>query len=305
MHGLLVIDKPAGWTSHDVVARVRRISGVKRVGHAGTLDPMATGVLPLGIGQGTRVLEYLGDAAKAYRATIRLGAATDTYDAEGRVVSTGEWRGVTEREVRRVLARFLGPIDQQAPAYSAIKQGGVPLHRLARSGRAVEAPVRRVVIHALGILEWRPPDLVVDVRCSKGTYVRSLAHDTGIALGCGAHLAALRRTVAEPFRVEDAVTLETWQEAVEDGSWPARLLPLDAALLDRPAVVLGAGDAARMGDGVAPALQMRAVAGALYRAYTPDGRLLAVLRAPDGDERWRAEKVFLSHPANTKTADNA
>src|SRR5215208_4505731 len=257
--GLLVVDKPAGWTSHDVVARMRRLTGVRRIGHAGTLDPLATGVLPLGIGQGTRVLEYAGDADKVYFATVRLGASTDTYDADGRVTEEGDASMVTEEEARAALASFVGTIEQRPPAYSAIKQGGVRVH------------------------------------CSKGTYVRSIAHDLGERLGCGAHLAALRRLRSGAFAIEQATTLERFEAALADGSWPARILPLDAPLLDRPAVILDRAAAARLADGVAPPEAGLVARDVPVRAYDPDGILLAVLRTA-GERGWRAEKVLMGHP---------
>jgi len=295
MDGLLVVDKPAGWTSHDVVARMRRLTGVRRIGHAGTLDPLATGVLPLGIGQGTRVLEYAGDADKVYFATVRLGASTDTYDADGRVTEEGDASMVAEEEARAALASFVGTIEQRPPAYSAIKQGGVPLHRLARAGRDVEVPVRRVTIYAIDEVAYEPPHVRFRVHCSKGTYVRSIAHDLGERLGCGAHLAALRRLRSGAFAIEQATTLERFEAALADGSWPARILPLDAPLLDRPAVILDRAAAARLADGVAPPEAGLVARDVPVRAYDPDGILLAVLRTA-GERGWRAEKVLLGHP---------
>lgn len=294
--GLLIVDKPSGWTSHDVIARMRRLTGIRRIGHAGTLDPLATGVLPLGIGQGTRVLEYVTEAEKAYTATVRLGVSTDTYDADGAVIATGDWSRTSPEDVQHALASFVGEIEQRPPVYSAIKQGGVALHRLARAGQQVEAPVRTVSIYAIELLSLELPEITFHVRCSKGTYVRSLAHDLGLRLGCGAHLSALRRTATGGFSIEQALTLEQWEAALADGSWPARVLPLDAALLDRPAAILGDDAAARLGHGVAPTLP-DARPRELVRAYSDDGVLLAVLRAPDAGRGWRAEKVLLRHVA--------
>ena len=299
MDGLLIIDKPAGWTSHDVVARVRRLTGVRRVGHAGTLDPLATGVLPLGIGLGTRVLEYVSDADKEYTATVRLGLSTDTYDAAGAVTATGDWSAVTPVDVRRALAAFVGAIEQRPPVYSAIKRDGVPLHRLARAGRAVEAPTRRVTVRMIEPLRIELPDVDFRIRCSKGTYVRSLAHDLGIALGCFAHLTALRRTITGGFSIAQALTLTQWQQSLADGSWPAHLLPLDAPLLDRPALILDRSTARRLADGVPPPPEpAMSPARELCRAYTEEGYLAAVLRGVEADQRWRVEKVFVS-PSHT------
>jgi tRNA pseudouridine55 synthase len=295
VHGLLVIDKPAGWTSHDVVARVRRLTGVRRVGHAGTLDPLATGVLVLGIGKGTRVLEYATEAEKRYTATVRLGASTDTYDADGAITATAPWEHLTAGQIRAALSGFLGEIEQRPPAYSAIKVDGVPLHRMARAGKAIEAAPRSVTILAIDLLDVRLPNVVIDVRCSKGTYIRSLAHDLGQRLGCGAHVTALRRTASGGISIEQALTLDEWAEALTDGSWPARLLPLDAPLTRLPALVLTAEIAGRLLDGVAPPPGgLELPAGTLARAYSNGGALLAVIRASDEDARWRVEKVLLS-----------
>jgi tRNA pseudouridine55 synthase len=292
--GLLIVDKPAGWTSHDVVGRLRRLTGVRRIGHAGTLDPLATGVLPLGIGQGTRVLEYIGDAEKRYVATVELGATTDTYDAAGAVVERRDWFGVTEAAVRRVLAGFLGTVEQRPPAYSAIKQGGVPLYRLARAGEAVTAPLRTVTIHSIDAVDIRLPHVSFAVTCSKGTYIRSLAHDLGERLGCGGHLVALRRTATGGFTIEQAVTIERFEQALADGSWPSLILPADLALIDRPALILGPAAAARLRDGVAPAVAAPALQpGALGRAYGDDGSFLGVVRWRGGDGGWKAEKVLV------------
>jgi tRNA pseudouridine55 synthase len=290
--GLLIVDKPPGWTSHDVVARLRRLTGVRRIGHAGTLDPLATGVLPLGIGQGTRVLEYVSDAEKTYVATVRLGITTDTYDADGTVLETRDCGAVTADQIRAMLAGFVGEIEQRPPAYSAIKQGGVPLYRLARAGRAVEAPPRRVTIFAIEEIRFEPPRVDFSVRCSKGTYIRSLAHDLGERLGCGAHLAALRRTATGGFTLAQAVTLERFAIALGDGSWPLHVLPLDAPLLHDAAVILADRSARWFADGVAPPRPAALPPDRIVRAYGPDGLLLGLLRPAGVEAGWRVEKVF-------------
>ncbi|MGH2585360.1 MAG: tRNA pseudouridine(55) synthase TruB [Dehalococcoidia bacterium] len=292
--GLVIIDKPGGWTSHDVVARMRRLTGVRRIGHAGTLDPLATGVLPLGIGQGTRVLEYVSDAEKEYVATVRLGVATDTYDADGRIVATADWTGIGEAHIREILPDFTGQIDQRPPVFSAIKHRGVPLHRLARAGRDVDVPARTVTIFAIDVVAFDLPDVVIRVQCSKGTYIRSLAHDLGQELGCGAHLGALRRTATGGFALAQALTLDRWEQAITDGDWPAHVLPLDAPLAARPALILDAQSATRLQDGVAPAAHDAGLPpNTLARAYGLDGVLLAILRRRQGESGWRAEKVFV------------
>ena len=292
LDGLLVVDKPAGWTSHDVVAKARRITGVRRVGHAGTLDPAATGVLPLGIGQGTRVLEYLSGADKAYRATVRLGLTTDTDDAEGAPLESGDWHAVTEEQVRAALAQFVGEIEQVPPAYSAIKQAGVPLHRLARAGRAVRPPPRRVTIERITLLELALPDVSIEVECSKGPYIRSLARDLGVLLGCGAHLTALRRLRTGPFTLDGALSLDDIAAAAASGGLPALIVPPDVALLSAPVLVVGHADELRLLTGRsitrgAPSYSTDTRA----RAYAADGTFLAIVRAAAPDE-WAPDKVF-------------
>ncbi len=293
LEGLLVVDKPAGMTSHDVVDRVRRLSGQRRVGHAGTLDPLATGVLVLGLGRATRVLEYLIGHDKRYLATIRLGITTDTYDAEGRVVSQHEGSWPLREDVERVLARFRGEIEQRPPPFSAIKQGGERLYKKARRGEAVEAPPRRVVIRDLRLLEYDPPFLRVDVTCSKGTYIRSLAHDVGQALGTGAHLAELRRLASGPFTVEQAHTLDELEQAAREGRLAQLLLPPDAGLVDLPAISVTLEEARRLAHGQrivssAPA-DVKPPARAMY-----DGRLVAVVEYDAERGEWQPRKVFVS-----------
>lgn len=289
MHGLLVVDKPAGWTSHDVVAKVRRLTGVRRVGHAGTLDPAATGVLPLGVGQGTRVLDYLAGADKSYRGTLRLGRTTDTDDAEGVTLEERDWSRISPEDVRAALGHFTGEISQVPPAYSAIKRGGVPLHRLARAGAPVRPEPRRVRIDRIDVLDVRLPDVTFEVECSKGTYIRSLARDVGEALGCGAHLVALRRLRTGPFTLTDAHTLEEISVTAESEGLPAMLLPLDTPLLGAPAMIVGAEDETRILTGRSVAAGRRDP-GVLARAYAADGAFLAVVRAAASG--WIPEKVF-------------
>lgn len=292
MNGLLVIDKPEGWTSHDVVAKVRRLTGVRGVGHAGTLDPAATGVLPLGIGQGTRVLEYLGDADKSYRGVVRLGLTTTTDDAEGEPLKERDWRSVTEEQVRSALGSFLGYVEQIPPRYSAIKRGGVPLHRLARAGVEVERQPRRVRIDRIEVLRLALPDLEIEVDCGKGTYIRSLARDLGEVLGCGAHLAGLRRTHHGGFTLAEAATIPDLEEAARQNRLEAMLLAPDLALRHAPAMVVNeaherlliTGRVIDAGEGAAPP-------GQVARVYAVDGAFLAVAQA-DGAGHWRPRKVF-------------
>jgi tRNA pseudouridine55 synthase len=242
--GVLLLDKPTGMTSNAALQKARWLFNAAKAGHTGTLDPLATGLLPLCFGEATKFAGELLDADKAYRATVRLGIVTDTADAEGCVLAT---RPVTvgEAEVRSLLARFTGTQQQVPPMHSALKRDGTPLYELARQGIEVERAPREVTIHALEFLGWRGDGFELDVSCSKGTYVRTLAADIGIALGCGAHLAALRRTRVGTLDIAAAVTLEQIEaRAVEDRD--GLLMPADTLLGDLPQVQLTAAEAARM-----------------------------------------------------------
>lgn len=225
MSGVLVADKPSGWTSHDVVAKVKRTLGAKKVGHLGTLDPMATGVLPLVINGATKFADSLGGTVKVYRATLKLGEDTDTYDKEGQVVRRGETGSLADADVREVLRGFAGKMMQTPPMYSAIKKHGVPLYTLARKGVEVEREARQIEIHSLEIVTISLPFVEFSVRCSKGTYVRSICHDTGAALGCGGHLFDLRRTASGVFTIDEAVSPLSAFEALASA-----IIPLEGAL---------------------------------------------------------------------------
>ena len=203
--GILNLNKPRGPTSHDVIDRIRALTGIRRVGHAGTLDPLATGVLLVCIGRATRVAEYLMDSHKIYRARVRLGIATDTYDAEGQVIPSVDSVDpieISRAEVETALVRFRGTIEQVPPMYSALKHKGEPLHKLARRGVEVKREPRQVEIPCLALTEWKPPECTLEMTCSPGTYVRALAHDLGQALGCGAHLTGLVRLASGGFRLK-------------------------------------------------------------------------------------------------------
>lgn len=299
MHGFLNIDKPAGLTSFDVVARVRRATGIRRVGHAGTLDPAATGVLPVAVGgAATRLIDMLVDAPKAYRAEVHFGIETDTYDADGTVTATTDAAHLDAAHVAAALRSFVGTFEQQPPAYSAIKRQGVPAYRAARRGEVVELPARSVTVHALTLQGWHPaadgPRASVDVECAKGFYVRSLAFDLGRALGTGAHLAALRRTRVGPFHIEDAVPLDVATEALAHGAATGILLPLDVVLQHLPPVVLTEAQAQRVAHGLAVTIEpgIEPGAHATVRAYGPDGTLLALLRPTGRAREWHPDRVF-------------
>lgn len=295
MDGIVVINKSAGMTSHDVVARLRRLIGQKRVGHAGTLDPAATGVLPALLGQATRVAEYLSESGKAYRAIIRFGVETDTYDAEGSIVGEAPVT-LTRVQIERALPNFLGEQEQLPPIYSAIKRGGTPLYALARAGKAVAVEPRRIVIEALEIIEWNSPDLTLDVECGKGTYIRSLAHDLGQRLGPGAHLANLTRTRSGPFTLAQAITLDEFAAYLADGTWRDHIFATDEALLDWRAAILGVENGARMRNGQRIAFTHASGEphpdGSLLRAYSVDGRFLGILRWDATSQEWRPHKTL-------------
>ena len=262
--GLLLIGKPAGVTSHDVVARVRHVLGVKKVGHAGTLDPMATGLLILGVGRATRLLRFLGDMPKVYEGSGVLGIETNTLDAEGQVTRERPV-GVGEAELRASMSALTGDIDQSPPAFSAVKVGGERLYKSARRGEAVEAPPRRVRVDRFDLLRYDTPQFDFRVQCSSGTYVRSLVAEVGEKLGTGAHLSALRRKSIGPFRVEDATSPED----------PGKLLPLDRAVAHLPEFTLHPEEAkvAVHGCCLGPA----GIEGS-YRALAPDGKLIGIYR---------------------------
>lgn len=228
-NGIIVIDKPAGWTSMDVCAKLRGMFHEKRVGHGGTLDPIATGVLPVFLGRATRAVEFAADSDKEYIAGLKLGVVTNTQDTTGEVLEERP-ADVSREQLLAVLPQFTGDIEQIPPMYSAIKVNGKKLYELARKGKEVERKPRPVTIHALGVLDEAPPqgaDYLLRVVCSKGTYVRTLCHDVGQALGCGGCMASLRRVKAAGFTLKDAVTLDAVQEAVDRGEGDALLLPVD------------------------------------------------------------------------------
>ncbi|HEY1330427.1 MAG TPA: tRNA pseudouridine(55) synthase TruB [Actinomycetota bacterium] len=265
MAGLLLIDKPGGMTSHDAVDRVRRSLGIRKVGHAGTLDPMATGLLLMGVGRATRLLRFLGDLHKVYRGTGLLGEETDTLDAEGTVVRRAPTTGVDEASLRGAIAEFVGDVEQVPPAYSAVKVGGERLYRAARKGRAVEAPTRTVRVDRFDLTAMRAPEFDFVVECSGGTYVRALVADVGGRLGCGAHLTRLRRTAIGPFDVTTARAPDA----------PGDPLPMEAAVGHLPAVevIADEAEAASHGRPLGPA----GLAGP-YRVTAPDGSLIGIYR---------------------------
>lgn len=289
LDGFLVVDKPRGWTSHDVVAKLRNASKGAKVGHAGTLDPMATGVLVICFGAAARLAEWATADDKHYLAELTLGVETDTYDADGTVVAERPV-SIDRAAVERALAALRGEIDQVPPAYSAIKVAGQRSYDRARRGQDVAAEPRRVTVSRLDLLTFEPPRVELDVLCSKGTYVRSLVHDLGARLGCGAHLSALRRTASGGFALAEAASLDDAVAALCEGRGEALLLPLERAVASLPIVRLHAPLATRLRQGqpidAEPALED----GVAARAYGPDERLLAIVDRRDG--AWWPRKVF-------------
>src|SRR5512141_1834158 len=236
--GVLVVDKPIGLTSHDVVQIIRRGTGIRRAGHTGTLDPRASGVLVILIGPAVRLSEYVSASDKRYQAVLRLGASTDTYDADGQVTRSRPVENITEEQFESELQKFVGEIEQVPPPYSAVKGKGRKAYEMAREGEEVDLAPRKIKVYSLELLEWAPPEAVIDVYCSSGTYVRSLAHDLGEALGCGAHLVGLRRTKSGRFTLRDAVPLRKLKEHFDNGTWYQLLIPAAEALSDWKAIDL-------------------------------------------------------------------
>jgi tRNA pseudouridine55 synthase len=248
VHGVLLLDKPVGLSSNAALQKVKRLYRAEKAGHTGTLDPLASGLLPLCFGAATKFSQVSLDADKRYLATLRLGATTSTGDAEGEVLRERPV-AVDADQARSACMRFLGEIEQVPPMHSALKHEGRPLYAYARAGIDVERASRRVTIHRIDIVEWSTRTLVIDVVCSKGTYVRTLAQDIGEALGCGAHLAALRRTASGPLTIQSAHTLDSL-EALSEAERDALLLPADALLADWPTVRLSDEDAGRFLSGL-------------------------------------------------------
>jgi tRNA pseudouridine55 synthase len=302
MRGFINIDKPRGMTSFDVVRRVRRAAGMKKVGHAGTLDPNATGVLPIALGEATRLIDELVDARKRYLADIVFGVATDTYDAEGAVTAERDASGVDEAAVRAALVPWDGEVMQRPPAYSAVKREGVTAYRAARQGAPLELEPRPVRVYGIDVLEFdrtdpARPRLRLDVRCGRGFYVRSLAHDLGEALGAGGHLADLRRTQVGPFLAEEATPLEAALRMLEAGETERLVHAPDAVLVGWPAVILGRLQAARVRQGMdVVALPHRDYRRGAQRpearAYGPDGHLLALLKPGAAVGTWHPYRVL-------------
>lgn len=290
--GILLIDKPGGWTSHDVVAKLRRLTGQRRIGHTGTLDPMATGLLIVCLGRATRSVEYMAGHDKRYTGEVTLGVSTDTDDADGSVTAERPVPELSDEDLGRLAGAFTGAIQQRPPAYSAVKVAGKRAYAVARAGGAVELRERPVVVHELHLAPIAPGKLQIDVSCGAGTYIRSLARDIGEMAGCGGHLSMLRRTRVGRFAVDEALTLEDVAGLVDGGEFGETLLPADEGITDLDAAILDAGRAALLAHGnvlghvVEP---LRAAPRA--RIYSSDGSFVGVAEVDPG-AGIRAIKVF-------------
>ena len=275
MNGIVIVDKPQGWTSQDVTARLRRVFATRRIGHGGTLDPMATGVLPVFVGRATRGVEFFEHAEKTYETVLRLGITTDTEDITGTVLEERE-ASVTAGQMEQVLASFRGEILQTPPMYSALKVGGQKLCDLARKGRTVERQPRPVTIHELTLLGMEPEGVRLRVRCSKGTYIRTLCKDIGEALGCGGCMAQLRRVTAGEYTIDEAVPLQTLLEAEDPGKY---LRGVDTMFRNYPAVTLTENQEKRCRNGNAFSVKLP---DGTYRAYGRDGAFLMLAKVEGG-----------------------
>lgn len=291
-HGILVVDKPAGWTSHDVVARVRRLLHQRQVGHAGTLDPAATGVLPIAVGSATKVVEYLSNASKTYLAEITFGVETDSHDGDGQLVRVADASALTEDDVRKALLNWRGDIDQVPPMHAAIRVSGRRLYEHARVGNEVERPARRIIMYQLELLDWSPPVATLFVDCSKGTYVRALARDLGDQLEVGAYLSDLVRCRTGPFDLSQAWTLDELATQDLEAEWPTIAVHPDAAIEHLDALILDDETKHRWVTG-------RSIVGksendGLARVYDGHGEWLGIAEADRHAVAWKPMKVNVS-----------
>lgn len=296
MNGFLNINKPPGSTSFSIVALIKRLIKEQRVGHAGTLDPMATGVLPVCIGKATRVTEYLSETPKTYQAKVKLGITTDTYDVTGKVIDHKNPTGVTRNRIISVLRHFCGQIKQIPPMYSALKYGGIPLYKLARAQITIERKPRLIQIHRLELIGWQSPELILEIDCGKGTYIRSLAHDIGQFLGCGACLTYLVRTRYGPFNLKESIPISKLESVNDSNSLEKWLSRMDTVLTKWPVIILNEIEANTIGHGqpieITESSAYRCINQPRYRAYTSDGTFIATLRK-NNKHQLHPEKVFI------------
>lgn len=288
--GILNLDKPLRQTSHDVVATVRRMTRQRQVGHTGTLDPFATGVLVVCLGQATKVSQYLMNSPKVYRASVHLGISTTTHDLEGEVVDE-QPVCISLLQIEATLWSFIGEIDQLPPMHSAIKYDGKPLYRLARQGVVIERQPRRVHITAISVVRWNSPILELEIDCGPGTYIRALARDLGEAWGCGAHLAALRRLRSGCFSIQDALTLTDLEQALAQGDLAHRLTPMDAPFAHLPPLRLDAEQARRLALG-GQVVGETIPDASRVRVFAPDGQFIGLADWDERTGRWRPHKIW-------------
>ena len=296
MDGILNINKPAGKTSYGVIAIVKRLTGERHAGHAGTLDPEATGVLPVCLGKGTRVVEFMMEAHKVYRAEIEFGVSTDTYDGEGKITARGDAASINKEILEQALQNFRGDILQVPPMYSALKHQGQPLYELARAGTTIERASRPVTIYRLDLVDWQNPLATLEIECSKGTYIRSLAHDLGEKLGCGAYMKTLVRTGYGVFDIDKAISLTQLEEAVKQGNIAPYLYPIDGVLGHLPSLTVDAAGEEAIKTGSPPDIDpdnTPPTDSKYCRAYSADGRFLAILHFNTEENIWRPRKVFI------------
>ncbi len=293
IEGILNVNKPEGKTSYNVVAQLRRLTGEKRVGHAGTLDPIATGVLPICFGQATRITQFLTDSSKTYLAQVELGVITDTFDRQGKIIERRDPSAITVKQIEEALANFQGIINQVPPIYSALKQKGRRYYELARAGIPIKLKPRQVEITNIELLNCQPPMITINVDCSKGTYIRSLAHDLGRSLGCGAHLRNLTRLRCGPFYIEDALSLTQIEGAFHEDNWKKFLHSIDSPLSNWKTIIVDKANELAIRNGRSLALNETVLSPEKYcRAYNLHGDFIAVLHFSPERKLWHPEKVF-------------
>ena len=291
--GILNVDKPEGKTSYSVVAKLKRLTGEKHVGHAGTLDPIATGVLPICFGQATRITQFLTDSSKTYLAQVELGVITDTFDRQGEIVERRDPSAIAVAQIEEALTNFKGIINQVPPIYSALKHEGRRYYELARAGIPIKLKPRQVQIINLELLSYQPPLITINVDCSKGTYIRSLAHDLGQSLGCGAHLRNLTRLRCGPFYIEDALSLPQIEGAFHEDTWKEFLHPMDSPISNWKAIIVDKANELAIRSGRSLSLDESLLSSEKYcRAYNLDGNFIAVLHFIPEKKLWHPDKVF-------------
>jgi tRNA pseudouridine55 synthase len=295
MDGILNIHKPSGKTSFSVVSVVKRLIKERRVGHAGTLDPMASGVLPVCFGKGTRIVEFLLEASKTYYARIELGFSTDTYDAKGSTTRLGDYSNISMEKIEQSLDQFHGIIHQTPPMFSAIKYNGKRLYQFAREGISIKRNSRTVNIYSLELLDYKPPLVTIKIECSRGTYIRTLAHELGELLGCGAHLRNLVRLSYGPFGIESAISLNKLEDAFLNNNWQRFIYPLDTVLNNLPRVIVTCEQEQIIKNGSSVIMKPSQINNGNEErccAYNYEGCFLAVLYFNTERNQWEPKKVF-------------